>query len=538
MRYTKIVIHVNVVFLFLLFCCLSCKESKKIKQSGEISSEKNLEDQNNLEDESATLGVIDINVTCSKDAFPAFQQGLLFLHSFQFDDAGDKFLEAQGIDSTCAMAYWGEAMSKNHPLWREQDKGEAKEILQRLGQTVSVQRGKFKTDFEKDMFDAISILYGEGTKKENDKAYSSFMEKLNNKYPDNHEVRAFYALSLLGAVEDDRQEELYEKGAKIAQSIIDENAHHPGALHYLIHSYDDPKNAHKALNAANRYAKVAPDAAHALHMPSHIYVALGMWDEVISSNIAAVKASISRKERKNLKNKAIDFHSLKWQMYAHLQKGQFEEAKKLVNQMQKYCEEEQSPKAVSHNVMMKAAYMTETNQWEDTLIHDKVEYNDLPIQIFGTRNFMLGMEAFQNKDQEALLEIIHDMNPEIVAAKKDALIGSSSMCSGSYDRKRPTENNVIRTEVMQTQLKALHAMMEDDDIKAEEFLKSAIEKEKTTTFLYGPPEIVKPTYEMYADWLIDRGRNEEALDYYEKVLERAPGRYIPTQAINKLKKVG
>ncbi|MCF6223634.1 MAG: hypothetical protein L3J34_07890 [Flavobacteriaceae bacterium] len=154
------------------------------------------------------------------------------------------------------------------------------------------------------------------------------MKKLNLKYPDNHEVKAFYALSLLGSVSDGRDDEIYGKGAKIAQGIIEENPNHPGALHYLIHSYDDPKHANLALDAAYSYAKVAPDASHALHMPSHIFVAMGMWDEVVKSNENSYQASVNRMERKKLDNDARGYHAFHWLEYGYLQQNRFEDAKK------------------------------------------------------------------------------------------------------------------------------------------------------------------------------------------------------------------
>lgn len=516
----------NLLFLgFTIVIALASCNSSNQSENQQISDK--------LDDE-VTLGEISIDVTCSQDALPLFNEGLLLLHSFQFDDAAEKFQEAQEMDSTCAMAFWGEAMSENHPLWREQDKTKALEILDRLGSDKTDQRAKFTTDFEKDMFDAITILYGEGTKKENDQAYAAYMEKLSKKYPDHHEVSAFYALSMLGAIEDDRKDDLYEKGAKIAQSIIDENPNHPGALHYLIHSYDDPKNAPKALDAANRYSKVAPDAAHALHMPSHIYIALGKWDEVISSNKAAVAASIERKEKKDLGTKAIDFHSLKWLMYAHLQKGEFEAARNLVQQMEDYCEEESSPRAVTHNVMMKAAYFTETKNWDDALVNDTIDYSELSVQIFGTRCYVRGIQAFHNNNKDSIEQIIAEMDVQISDANKEVMSESATMCSGNYDRRRPTKNHIKRTKVVRLQLQALMAMLDKNDSKAEEFMQQAIEEEESTTYLYGPPEIVKPSHEMYAEWLEEKGRNDEALVYYNKVLERAPGKLIPLRSIERL----
>ena len=479
------------------------------------------------------LGEISLDVSGSEAAFPVFKEGMLLMHSFEFKDAGEKFAEAQKLDPNFGMAYWGEAMTKNHALWREQELDEAKEILAKLGDTEEEKRSKFKTKYELAMYDAISILYGEGSKKERDKAYANFMAELHEKYPDNHEITSLYALSVLGSNEDKRNKDLYSKGAKIAQSVIDENPNHPGALHYLIHSYDDPVNAHKALDAANRYSKVAPDAAHALHMPSHIYVALGMWDDVISSNIAAWEASEKRKAKKDLGNDALNYHSLKWLMYGHLQKGQFAEAKKLVEEMEMYCKQDASRKAKSHNIMMKAAYFAETGEWGDPLVNDTMNYNESPIQLFGTYSYMQGMEAVKVKDKSKLSSVIANLETRNNEAEGEALIGNSKMCSGSYGRGRPTTTHVDRTKVVILELKSQLALLNNDGKEAERLMKEAIKIEEKTDYNYGPPEIVKPSHEMYAEWLKENDRVEEAKDYYEKVLERAPKRLIAMKGLDR-----
>jgi len=485
--------------------------------------------------ESKELGDISLEVTGKPEAQNAFKEGLLLMHSFEFKDAAIKFKEAQKIDPDFAMAYWGEAMSHNHPLWREQDKDEALEILKKLGETPEEQKAKFSSALEKDLCEAIHILYGVGTKKEQDIAYSEFMEKLHAKYPENQEVAAFYSLSLLGAVKGGRDYEMYAKGAKIAQSIIDENPNHPGALHYLIHSYDDPENAPKALDAATRYSKVAPDAAHALHMPSHIYVALGMWDEVISSNIASWNASKNRKEAKELDNDALNYHAFKWQMYGHLQKGEFAKAKELVQDMQDYCYALPSSKAVAHLVMMKGAYFNETNDWDDPLFQDTVDYSELAVQILGAYSYTQARYAYANKDAASIKKYITKLTEEIGLATNEALIGSSNMCSGgSYGRGRATQVHVNRAEVMKLEMEALLAMLESDPARAEEAMKEAAQLEDNTSYAYGPPEIVKPSHELYAEWLMEEGRYKEARIHYNKVLNRAPKRLLVMQGLDKI----
>ncbi|MDN3724870.1 hypothetical protein QRD02_10785 [Aequorivita sp. SDUM287046] len=304
------------------------------------------------------LGVVNLTVTGKKSALPHFEKGLLLLHSFEYEDAREAFKNAQKEDTSMAMAYWGEAMTYNHSLWQEQDFEAATAALFQLNE-IDLQKS---TQLEQDLIASVQLLYRQKTaKNDRDVAYSEFMEKLYNKYPDNHEVAAFYALSLLGAVPEGRDDFMYGKGAKIAQGILMENANHPGALHYLIHSYDDPNHATLALDAANTYSKVAPDAGHALHMPSHIYVAMGMWDEVISSNIASYEASINRMEQKNLDGNARGYHAFHWLQYGYLQKENYEEAKNMVLKMQGFVSENPSKPARAHLVFLKGTYLNETD---------------------------------------------------------------------------------------------------------------------------------------------------------------------------------
>jgi len=504
-----------IILLSISFCLISCQQNET-----DIPSNK--------------LGDITLDVTGDETAIPIFNEGLLLLHSFEFKDAAEKFREAQKLDPDFAMAYWGEAMTENHPLWREQEFDKANDILAKLGETRKEQKEKFRTELEKDFFDAICYLYGEGSKAERDNAYSLKMSELHKKYPDNHEISAFYALSVLGAVKGKRDYKAYGKAARIAQGIISENPNHPGALHYLIHSYDDPENAPKALEAANSYSKIAPEANHALHMPSHIYVAMGMWDDVISSNQAAVAASKKRKARKDLDNDAIDYHSLKWLMYAHMQRGEFDNARKLVSEMESYCIEDPSRRAKSHNVMMKAAYFTETGDWDDPLLLDTVDYSELPIQIFGSYSYLKGRYHLNKNEQEKFKNVISNLEGKIKGLTKDLLIGNPVMCSGSYTRGRPTQLHVDRATVMLKELEAHLAIVEDNPEKAEMLMKEAISIENQTSYMYGPPDLVKPSNELYAEWLTEQGRFEEAKKYFNAVLERAPKRYI---AVNGIKKV-
>ncbi|MDG1432541.1 MAG: hypothetical protein P8Q41_00950 [Saprospiraceae bacterium] len=480
------------------------------------------------------LGKVEINVTGTEEAKPYFHEGLLLLHSFEFNDAGEKFAKAIELDSNFVMAAWGEAMSYNHPLWRERYHEEGIAALKKLANTPQERLAKASTEFEKDMLSAVEILYAEGEKKEQDVAYKDHMEKLYKKYKGDHEVAAFYALSLLGSVKGGRNTETYEKGARIAQSIIDENPNHPGALHYLIHSYDDPDHAKLALSAANSYAKVAPDAEHALHMPSHIYVAMGMWDEVISSNIASYEASVARMNDKNLDNDARGYHAFKWLMYGYLQKGNFEKAKKMVNDMKKYCDEKPSSKARSHFIMMQGAYLTESGDWDDSIAMKVVDLKELGLPTKAVQSFTKGMVAYYQKDKTGVTNAIKEISKLRIDGESRMVVGKPKTCNGvSRYKQPPTKNGVNTAKVMEMELNAVLAILNKDSSAAEKWLKKATALESETSFSYGPPDIVKPSHEFYGEWLLENNKIDEAKKQFENQLERSPKRLLAEKGLKK-----
>lgn len=473
------------------------------------------------------LGQVAFEVTGSEEAMPYFQEGLLLLHSFEFEDAAAKFVKAQQIDSTFVMAYWGEAMSYNHPLWKERYTDEGTAALQKLASTQAERLAMAQTDLEHDLLQAVEMLYAEGDKQEVDVAYKDKMEMLHEKYPQHHEVAAFYALSLLGSSKSRTEDDNYEQGAKIVQSIIDENPQHPGALHYLIHSYDDPDHAAQALDAANSYAKVAPDAEHALHMPSHIFVALGMWDEVIKSNIASYDASVARMKQKGLDNDARGYHAFKWLMYGYLQKGNFEEARKMLYDMKQYCSENPSSKARAHYIMMQADYLTESGNWSDSIATHTVALEKLNLLVQGVQVFTQGMLAYHNGDEHGVDQAIEDLAAKQAKAGNQMLAGDSKMCSGiSRYLQPPSLTEVESIKVLEYELRAALALLDEDETTAEKWMQAATDTETETKYTYGPPNIVKPSFEMYGEWLLTKGRKAEAKAQFAKVLERAPKRRL------------
>ena len=218
-----------------------------------------------------------------------FLRGLALLHNFEYPDAAEQFRKAETIDPSFAMAFWGEAMTYTHPVWLQQDLAAARAVLARLGATPEARLAKAPTARERDYLHAVEILYGKGTKEERDFLFSDAMASIHQRYPDDVDATAFYALSLLGTAHHGRDFAIYMRSAALLEEVFPTHQHHPGVLHYLIHSYDDPIHAPLGMRAARLYGAVAPNAGHALHMTSHIFVALGLWDDVIAANEQAMR---------------------------------------------------------------------------------------------------------------------------------------------------------------------------------------------------------------------------------------------------------
>ena len=300
----------------------------------------------------------------SPEAQARFLRGVAALHSFWYPVALEEFRAAARIEPGFAMAYWAEAMAHNHPVWGDpQDTDAGRQILSRLPDTSNI------TPRERGYIEAVKVLYGEGEKAARDRAYVAAMEKVYRENPDDLEAAAFYALALLGVAYSHgssdagapRALRTRMQAAAIAQEVYRREPNHPGGAHYTLHAFDDPDHAVLALAAARRYAEIAPAAPHALHMPSHIFLQLGMWPEAAASNDASWKASTGER--------APDFHSLHWLLYAYLQQGRVEDAQRLLAIMRDSLAN--VPNDDMRNLVygaytqatMAATFLVETAQW-------------------------------------------------------------------------------------------------------------------------------------------------------------------------------
>jgi tetratricopeptide (TPR) repeat protein len=283
-----------------------------------------------------SFGRISFPSSGSPNAQSAFVRAVLLLHSFEYDDAIEAFRQAQQIDPGFAMAYWGEALSYNQPLWYNESVDKARAALARLGPTRNARQGKAPTAREKGYLDAVERLFGDGDKASRDLAYAGRMGELHAQFPEDDEAAALYALALLATIPaGERNAAVSLKAGGIALGILKKNPEHPGATHYALHAFDDGEHAAMGLEAARTYARIAPASSHARHMPSHVFLPLGMWDEAAASDEAAFAASVDRVKRLGLSMAQADFHSLGWLQYEYLQQGRFAKARETMQTVER-----------------------------------------------------------------------------------------------------------------------------------------------------------------------------------------------------------
>jgi hypothetical protein len=278
-----------------------------------------------------SLGRISFPTSGAAQAQAPFVRGVLLMHSFEYDDAIEAFRLAQKIDPGFAMAYWGEALSYNQPLWYNEDVAKARAVLARLAPTRDARQAKAPTAREKAYLDAVEHLSGDGAKAARDRAYADRMAAITRQFPEDDEAAALYALALLATIrEGERNTAVSLQAGGIASAILEKNPEHPGAAHYALHAFGDGEHAALGLKAARIYARIAPASSHARHMPSHIFLPLGMWDEAVASDESSFAASVDRVKRLGLSMAQADFHSLGWLHYEYLQQGRFAKAREVM----------------------------------------------------------------------------------------------------------------------------------------------------------------------------------------------------------------
>lgn len=446
------------------------------------------------------LGEVKFPNSGAEKAQDDFIEGVLFLHNFEYEDAARSFRRAQEKDPDFALAYWGEAMTYNHPIWMQQDRESAMEVLNKLGETVKERQEKTPTQREKNYMMALEVLYGntsesEGkSKEERDDLYMEKMKGLHEKYPDDHEITAFYGLSILGTAHDGRDYGIYMKAAAELFDVWNENKKHPGAAHYLIHSFDDPDHAPLGLPMAKAYAEIAPSAAHAQHMTSHIFLALGMWEDVIDANMVARNVQTERENERG-EQATVCGHYPWWLQYGYLQNGNAEQAANVLEICSERLEKEAESNERWHFAIMRAHQIVDTENWQQA----EQWAADFKPEDRGSLNyFYTSALAAYHSDQIEQARSFLDRMKQI--------------------SKSPERNIQVK------QIEGLLLIAEGNAKEGQALLEEAVAEEAELPVDFGPPTIVKPSRELLGDVFLEFGNFREARKAYEKQLERTPER--------------
>ncbi len=465
------------------------------------------------------LGTIDFPTSAKPVAQALFLTGTKALYNFEFDIAGDAFQQAQKADPNFALAYWGEAMSYNHPLWAEQDLAKARRVLERLAPTSAARAAKAPAGKERDLVEAVDVLFGAGDKLARDIAYAGAMQRMHARYPDDDEIATFYALALLGTGRaGEKNVRTAMQAAAIAQGVFERHPQHPGAAHYIIHAFDDPDHAILALPAARAYAKIAPSAAHALHMPSHIFVQLGMWDDVVASNVVAYKAAVDLADLKSLPRGREDFHTLSWLQYAYLQQGKFADAERSVIVAKAVADKDESPRVRDGYASMRARQVVETEKWE------KLALSSAPVKEGGAPGYD-GSAAYVLAAGLSAAKL-GDLATANVALDKLKTMRTQAESGSNAYRAKPFA-------IMEKEVGAVIAQAQKDSATAERLLKEATAIELTLDAPSGPAEPIKPSFELYGELLREQGRMKDAAAQFELALTRMPNRRAPVQGLER-----
>jgi tetratricopeptide (TPR) repeat protein len=459
----------------------------------------------------AALGEIDFPNSGAPAAQPAFVRGVLLLHSFEFDAARAAFRAAQGADPDFVLAYWGEALSHNRPIWGEQDREAAQAVLRRLAPTPQARAAKAATQREHAWLASVELLYGDGDKRERDARYSEALGRLVAVYPEDLEARAFHALSLLGLTGATRDIANYMRAAAEAEFVYERNPRHPGALHYLIHAYDDPIHAPLGLRAARLYGDVAGAASHAQHMPSHIFFALGLWDEAVQANIASLKTARDHGHG--------GYHALEWLVYAWLQQGRADQALPLLRLVEEdVAEDPRVDRRVALATVRATALVEMQGDAPESAWQPVDSAGIASIPAFAAHDFARGVvAALQGRDDEAASAL--DM--------LESRIGSAVVTEGPVATRNDANTAGQLAQARELAL-ALRGTIEAARGKPQgiDRVRDARDRASAAAFEYGPPWSVKPLDELYGELLLGAGRHAEATEAFERALQQHPNRRL------------
>jgi len=472
------------------------------------------------------LGRVHMEITCSPNVSVEFDRALALLHNFWYARSLEYFNRVIKKDPECAMAYWGAAMTYNHPFWDPPSQADEVAAWRIVLRGLSAKKASAR---ERLYLAAVAALYKDaraGTKSARDEKYRDAMASVYAKYPDD-ETKLFYGLSILGAVpEGSKGFEPQDQAAKLFEQVYAHHPDHPGALHYLIHAYDDPVHAQLGLDAARAYAKAAAAVPHALHMPSHIFTRLGYWEESAATNLNGWNASEADVKRAHESGAYRDFHNLSYLEYAYIQLGRYRDAEHTVdiiaaqyNALPDKNTTPDTPELQSRHVRGRTIYavpdrvvygyfdmlvrlLVESGRWD--------EASNIPLPVT-SRDF----EAVKLQWKAKAAAVRRDPVAARAAAMK---LDSLAQEPGQH----PFAKQIINLQAKAAEASAAEAA--DDFDRAVAKLKDAVAIEDSIDDLPQPPYPVIPANELCGNLLLELNRPAEAWTYFQKALKRTPNR--------------
>jgi hypothetical protein len=449
------------------------------------------------------VGNVNFPNSCSPGVQAALEKGLALLHSFQYQESGQAFGDAAQRDTQCAMAYWGRAMALDHQLWEFPNPAT---LAMGRKQIEQAQKIASQTEREREYIAAAAAFYQDDPKLSHTdrvQAYSTAMHKLYTDNPKDVEAGALYALSLV-ALAQDGVDDLANRRRAIAilNPLFQQQPNNPGVAHYLIHASDVPELAKEGLPAARAYAKIAPDSSHATHMPSHIFRRLGLWQEMIDSNIAAIAAAAEATQA-HRGDASYEFHPMDFLDYAYLQSGQESKARHLIDEA-KSVPGAKAEDIANHQAMFAAVNAIELHRWKEAsslaIPDERLIWQDPTYWARAIGAARTGDVAAARADSEKLAEIMKAQE----AHEKEA------------------GNKIVEGEsVEQREVDGWIAYAEGKSEDAVANLRAAVKREEEER----EDPISMPAREMLADLLLELKRPSEALTEYQAVLKDYPNRF-------------
>jgi tetratricopeptide (TPR) repeat protein len=464
------------------------------------------------------VGDISFPTSGSPEAQRHFLRGVAILHSFGWKQAIAEFKRAQQIQPDFALAYWGETLCYNHPLNALSDDKNPRAVLARLGPNRAARLAKAPTPREKGFLEAVEELWAEGPDwRERKVAYMQAMERLHKQFPNDDEVTTFYALSLLSsarALNDDTYR-LEMKAGALGLDVFKRKPNHPGAVHYVIHAFDDPVHAPLALEAAHVYANIVPAVSHAIHMPTHIFIQHGMWREVADQNVRAFTVARDLFEPGDTPGDMA--HSGDWGQYGFLQLGDYDSARERIRLFEELAAKTKHARLSSVIALTRARYVIETEEWKVEAVADDAREETV---------FANGVSAARTGDLATAAKMLAILEKKAPAASGGTAGAhadhGSAPPAGAMGGGNPDAGKSER--IMREELAALIAEARGDTAEAIQLLKEAVRIEESMRPPNGAADPVKPSHELLGEVLLRAGRAADAAKAFDTCLLRMPNR--------------